>query len=170
MEIIQIDKQCTESMERIWSIQQAAYPLEAKWIGFDRIPPLMESFEELCRTPEFFLGCMLDQVLVGAISYEQIAGDRMEICRMMVHPPFHRQGVASRLLAHFLQLNEDKWIEVCTGEGNEPAIQLYQKHGFRQVDTRRVNDRLQLICFEKSPVRDLDSMIEGEGQDESMDH
>ncbi|MFC3898171.1 GNAT family N-acetyltransferase [Lentzea rhizosphaerae] len=112
-------------LHELWTVQRLAYAVEAELIGFDGIPPLHESLEELRSSGETFLGLYDEEGLVGAVSY-QLDGSTVDICRLVVHPRAHRRGIASKLLD---SLPAGPQI-VSTGTKNEPALRLYRKRGF----------------------------------------
>lgn len=117
-------------LRELWTVQRLAYAVEAELIGFDGIPPLHESLEELRACGETFLGLYDEEGLAGAVSY-QLDGSTVDICRLVVHPRAHRRGIASKLLD---ALPAGPQI-VSTGTANEPALRLYRKRGF--VETGR---------------------------------
>ncbi|HEX8867962.1 MAG TPA: GNAT family N-acetyltransferase [Lentzea sp.] len=112
-------------LHELWTVQRLAYAVEAELIGFDGIPPLHETPDELRASGETFLGLYDEEGLVGAVSY-QLDGSTVDICRLVVHPRAHRRGIASKLLD---ALPEGPQI-VSTGTKNEPALRLYRKRGF----------------------------------------
>ncbi|MEV6241596.1 GNAT family N-acetyltransferase [Lentzea sp. NPDC051838] len=112
-------------LHELWTVQRLAYAVEAEIIGFDGIPPLHETQQELRQCGETFLGLYDEEGLVGAVSY-QLDGSTVDICRLVVHPRAHRRGIASKLLD---ALPEGPQI-VSTGTKNEPALRLYRKRGF----------------------------------------
>ena len=120
-------------LHELWTVQRLAYAVEAEIIGFDGIPPLHESLEELKACGETFLGLYDEEGLAGAVSY-QLDGSTVDICRLVVHPRAHRRGIATKLLDAL----PDGPQTVSTGSKNEPALGLYRKRGFVEVDTREV--------------------------------
>jgi len=61
---------------------------------------------------------------------------------MIVHPEYFRRGIASALINYLFDLNLDvKNMIVSTGRVNEPAKNLYKKHGFNEIaNTELVRD------------------------------
>ena len=62
-----------------------------------------------------------------------LLGDEGDIDKVMVEPGHQRQGIADALLEALLALGEEKGATAYTLEvrvSNEPAIRLYEKHGF----------------------------------------
>ena len=111
-------------------LQRAAYQVEADLIGFQGIPALYESLEELQNTQETFYGAYQNQVLIGAVSY-RLRDTILDIHRLVVAPTHFRQGVARRLLEYLQKTHADiEKIVVQTGSQNTPALALYQSFGF----------------------------------------
>lgn len=120
-------------LHELWTVQRLAYAVEAELIGFDGIPPLHETLDELRATTETFLGLYDEEGLVGAVSY-RLEESTVDICRLVVHPRAHRRGIASKLLDAL----PDGPQVVSTGTRNEPALRLYLKRGFTETGTREV--------------------------------
>jgi hypothetical protein len=78
------------TLRRLRDLQRASYTLEAELIGFDGIPALHESLEELRDCGESFLGLDDETGLAGAVSWVRLQDGTLDICRLMVHPRAHR--------------------------------------------------------------------------------
>ncbi|WP_439663194.1 GNAT family N-acetyltransferase [Lentzea sp. HUAS TT2] len=120
-------------LRELWTVQRLAYAVEAELIGFDGIPPLHESLDELRACDETFLGLYDEEGLAGAVSY-RLDGSTVDICRLVVHPRAHRRGIASKLLDAVPGGPQT----VSTGTKNEPALALYRKRGFVEIGMREV--------------------------------
>ncbi|MFD5826573.1 GNAT family N-acetyltransferase [Lentzea sp. NPDC060358] len=120
-------------LHELWTVQRLAYAVEAGIIGFDGIPPLHESLDDLRACGETFLGVRDDEGLAGAVSY-QLDGSTVDICRLVVHPRAFRRGVATKLLDAL----PDGPQTVSTGSRNEPALALYRGRGFVEIGEREV--------------------------------
>src|SRR3954466_51630 len=83
-----------DTLRGLWELQRAAYAVEAELIGFDGIPPLRESLDDLRACGESFLGT---EDLTGAVSWVRLDDGTLDICRLVVHPRAHRTGIASAL-------------------------------------------------------------------------
>lgn len=147
--IRQIDMQDPWETEALWYVQQSAYRIEASLIGFDKIPPLMETLEHLKLSKETFYGCFEQEELVGAISVEY-SGDALVICRMMVHPDHFRKGIASRLIAYVLERTNAEEYRVSTGTVNVPAVKLYESFGFVAYQSEEVAPGVEITKFRRS--------------------
>ncbi|SEQ18210.1 Acetyltransferase (GNAT) domain-containing protein [Lentzea xinjiangensis] len=126
-------------LHELWTVQRLAYAVEAEIIGFDGIPALHETLDELRASDETFLGSYDEEGLVGAVSY-RLDGSTVDICRLVVHPRAHRRGIATRLLDAL----PDGPQVVSTGAKNEPALRLYRKRGFVETGTREVGPGVPL--------------------------
>ncbi len=87
----------------------------------------------------WFWGAELAGKLVGVIGLFRM-GEDGEIGNVAVLPPYRRQGIAARLLETALHAGEHELglqrftLEV--RDGNRPAVQLYEAHGFRTEGVR----------------------------------
>lgn len=114
------------------TLQKKSYAIEAELVGFDDLPPLKETLEQLIACQEEFIGYFIDGKLAGAISYSPENGT-LVICRLIVDPAHFRKGIAGKLLTHLEEEKSFDRIIVSTGKENQPAINLYRKYGFNPV-------------------------------------
>lgn len=139
-----------EIASQVFTLQKNSYRVEAELIGSHEIPPLMESLEELMTSGETFLGCYERSEIVAALSYMR-EGNLVDIHRMMVHPNHFRKGIARHLLAHLEEKETGVYeLTVSTGSANIPAINLYEKLGFKKVGETVVGEGLALTQFFKT--------------------
>ncbi|QDY84094.1 GNAT family N-acetyltransferase [Paenibacillus polymyxa] len=135
-------------VSQIWRLQHVAYRLEAELIGFNEIPPLMDTLETLRSCGESFYGWLEDGELLGALAVQSESSGSLTLTRMMVHPDHFRQGIADSLMKHVL--NEYQNVPlfiVTTGTLNTPAVTLYRKHGFRPVSAAEVAPGVELTTY-----------------------
>ncbi|MEJ3720134.1 GNAT family N-acetyltransferase [Paenibacillus polymyxa] len=135
-------------VSQIWRLQHVAYRLEAELIGFDEIPPLMDTLETLRSCGESFYGWLEDDELLGALAVQSESSGSLTLTRMMVHPDHFRKGIADSLMKHVLNgyQNVPLFI-VTTGTLNTPAVTLYRKHGFRPVSAAEVAPGVELTTY-----------------------
>ena len=97
--------------------------------------------------PEDMIGRMLDRftvategdALMGYIVLSTVL-DEGNIDNVAVSPVFRRRGVADALVLDTIARSRDMGLAFLMLEvraGNEPAIALYRKHGFREVGRRK---------------------------------
>ena len=84
---------------RVVEIQRAAYRVEADRIGFDRIPPLLETIDDVRSVPLSWLGSFEEHTLAGIIGWT-VANGVCDIDRLAVHPAFGRRGHGRQLVSH----------------------------------------------------------------------
>jgi ribosomal protein S18 acetylase RimI-like enzyme len=119
-------------------------------IGYPELPPLRETVEDILNTPEQFLVYQDAGQIAAVLSYAQ-ADENLEIGRLLVSPSYFRRGIASQLLMYLEQLHPMyRKITVSTAEANQPAIRLYQKHGFHIAERTVLPDHLVLVQLTKA--------------------
>lgn len=133
--------------QEVLKIQHEAYLIEAQWIGTRKLPPLKETLEELRNCQEAFLAYYLDEKIVGVLAYEE-EGQVTHLCRLFVLPSYSQRGIGEALFAQFETQGHGK-IKVMTGTKNQPAVNFYLKHGFREIEKKILSPNLSLTFFEK---------------------
>ncbi|MFI6324063.1 GNAT family N-acetyltransferase [Nonomuraea sp. NPDC050556] len=118
---------------RLLELQHAAYAVEAKLIGDDRIPPLRENLADLQAKPLAWLGAFEEVWLAGAVAYTETP-EAVDIDRLIVDPAAHRRGIGRALVEEVLARAGTRKITVATGRENVPARTLYENLGFQKVD------------------------------------
>jgi ribosomal protein S18 acetylase RimI-like enzyme len=136
---------------RVLEIQRAAYSVEADLVGHNLIPPLHETFAELQSQPLIFLGVSCDRTLAGVLGYRRDR-DTVDIDRVAVDPSFFRRGLATRLLRELFARERDATrFTVSTGLGNQPAISLYERFGFRLVGEGEPAPGARVVLLQRGP-------------------
>ncbi|MET8508735.1 GNAT family N-acetyltransferase [Streptomyces sp. NPDC004787] len=134
---------------QLWDLQPTSYAVEAQLIGFDGLPPLHESLEQLRACNESFLGVRDESILVGAVAWSRLPNGALDICRLVVHPVAHRRGVATMLLDALDSIEPAELAIVSTGTANLPAITLYRRRGFVPVGERQVAPGVTITDLER---------------------
>jgi ribosomal protein S18 acetylase RimI-like enzyme len=152
VELTRLDLADRAVAEAVLDVQRRAYRIEADLVGFDSIPPLHESLEELQASGETFLAAMVDGRLAGLVSWK-LDGDTLDLHRLAVDPGFFRAGIG-RALVRAAQAAEPEAhrVIVQTGADNDPAKALYESEGFTKIGEREVAPEFRVTLFEK--VRD----------------
>lgn len=148
-EPVRLDLSDPDTVRHLWDLQRAAYAVEARLIGFDGIPPLHESLEQLRACDESFLGVREGSGLVGAVAWTRLPNGALEICRLVVHPLAHRRGVATALLDALDSIEPAELTVVSTGTANLPALVLYRRRGFIPVGERRIAPGVTITLLER---------------------
>ncbi len=123
-----------EKAERLLLVQQAAYAAETERMGFDGLPPLHETLEELLEAEhQRWLGRFDGPTLVGGLAWEEDGAAGVDLRRLVVAPAAWRRGHATALLDAFDELVGPRAVSVSTSSTNAPAVALYTRRGFRIV-------------------------------------
>jgi len=133
----------------VLACQRAGYAVEAELLGFDGIPPLRETLDELMHCGERFLGSYDEEGLAGVVSWEKLADATVDICRLVVAPRAFRRGHATALLDALDQAEPGARLTVSTGTANAPALALYQRRGFVPVGIREVAAGVTVTVLER---------------------
>ncbi|WP_405551119.1 GNAT family N-acetyltransferase [Streptomyces sp. NBC_01171] len=137
------------TLRQLWELQRAAYAVDATLIGFDGIPPLHETLQELRGCTESFLGIADETGLAGAVSWTRLDDGTLDICRLVVHPRAHRRGVATALLNRLDAIESADLTLVSTGTANHPALALYEKRGFTPTSKRQIAPGVTVTLLER---------------------
>ncbi|MFB7246646.1 GNAT family N-acetyltransferase [Streptomyces populi] len=149
VEPVRLDLSDPDTLLHLWDLQRASYAVEARLIGFDGIPPLHESLEELRACDEFFLGIRDESRLLGAVAWTRLPNGALDICRLVVHPVAHRRGVATALLDALDSIEPAELTVVSTGTANLPAVALYRRRGFIPVGERQIAPGITITLLER---------------------
>lgn len=133
---------------RVVEIQRAAYRLEAELMGFDAIPTLHETAQDVRGSALQWLGSFTGGRLVGVIAW-QVEGTTLVIDRLAVDPSFARQGRGRALVNALPQADR---IAVSTGTANAPARSLYESLGFATCGEREVAPGITVTTYERITV------------------
>jgi len=129
-------------------LQHAAYTVEADLIGFDGIPPLQESLEELMSAPLTWIGIRDEGGgLAGALGYTS-EDQVVDIDRLVVAPERFRSGCGSALIG---ALDPGSTVTVSTGSANTPAHSFYSSLGFTKAREEQVVPGLKIAHFTREP-------------------
>ncbi|PEB51900.1 GNAT family N-acetyltransferase [Bacillus pseudomycoides] len=139
-----------EVASAILAIQIPAYQVEAKYINSTAIPRLYDTVQDIQTCNETFYGYFFENKLIGFISFVN-EESFINIHRLVISPAYFHRGIATKLILHLFHIfpNTTKYI-VQTGKANTPALSLYKKHGFIEVEDIVLPDGLILTQLEKT--------------------
>jgi ribosomal protein S18 acetylase RimI-like enzyme len=138
-----------------WTIQRAAYEVEASLIGSRGMQALHERVDDLAANiSESFDGCWIvdgnHRVLVAVVAVEREERGWL-ISRLAVDPRWARRGIGRALVEHVLRRYGQTFLAVSTGAANLPARALYESVGFSLRTTSIAPDGTPLVRYERAP-------------------
>ncbi len=122
----------------IVALQQASYSVEAELIGFDGIPGLHETVDDVMALDLEFAGTLDATELVGIVGFRRL-GRVVDIDRLAVAPSAFRRGVGRGLLdaVHRAAPAAERFV-VSTAVTNVPAVGLYEGAGYVRMRTELI--------------------------------
>lgn len=135
----------------ILELQRLAYQSEARLLGNVRIPPLLQTLEEM--RGEFRCGVFLKALDEGGRIVGSVRGFVREgtlfVGKLMVHPDHQRQGLGSRLLVELEKICPQPRLELFTSDRSVGNIRLYERNGYRRFKEKAVSPDLTFVYLEK---------------------
>ena len=125
-------------------LQHAAYRIEADLIGFEGIPPLYETLEQLVEAPLQWIGVRSPDGDIAAVLAYTGDDTRIDIDRLIVSPDHFRNRYGTALVA---ALDPTATVTVSTGSANAPAHRLYEGLGFVRIRAEEVVPGLSITHF-----------------------
>ncbi|PSB19551.1 N-acetyltransferase [Phormidesmis priestleyi ULC007] len=141
----------SEDAATILELQKLAYQSEAQLYSDFRIPPLIQTLDELKRDFAYkvFLKAQVEDRVVGSVRGYQ-AGDTCYVERLIVHPDHQGHGIGTALMnqleSRFEQVHR---FELFTGDKSDRNIQLYERLGYTVFKSQEVNKKLSFVFMEK---------------------
>jgi ribosomal protein S18 acetylase RimI-like enzyme len=127
----------------------ASYREEARLLDLDDFPPLRRTVEAIQQAGSRFFGLSVEGTL-AAVAEVDADSEPLDLSALVVHPDFFRRGLATGLLRQLLEEEfPDRAVSVTTGAANGPAIQLYEKLGFRLVDRWDHGEGIPMVTFHR---------------------
>ena len=127
--IKKLDNSNTDVANKIFTIFQNSYKIEAELIGAVVFPPLLRSAKDIENSTTLFYGFSENDCLAAIIEIV-IEDKHLDINSLTVNPNYFKKGIASKLISYVLGITDFSKAIVETAVVNIPAINLYKKHGF----------------------------------------
>jgi ribosomal protein S18 acetylase RimI-like enzyme len=135
------------------TVQRAAYVTEAQHYDAPRIPPLVETLEELradLASGVLALGAWDGTRLAGSVR-GRVDADRMEVARFSVAPDLQGRGIG-RALLEAVEAAAPKAVRtfwLITGADSADNLRLYRKAGYEIVGETTDAAGVTLVVLEK---------------------
>ena len=140
-----------EDLETILALQYLAYQSEAALFGGKKIPPLMQTIDELEQ--EYEAGVVLKMTdsegrIIGSVRAKEEDGT-VYVGKLMVHPDQRHKGYGKRLLLAIEKYFNCNRFELFTSTRSKDNIRLYEKMGYKHFDEKAVDDELTFVYMQK---------------------
>ncbi|MFE1952046.1 GNAT family N-acetyltransferase [Streptomyces sp. NPDC059524] len=139
--------------EQILKLQYLCYQSEAQLYGDYSIEPLTQTLDSVRAelTAGTVLVARLGDEVVASVRGTVDADGTARIGKLIVHPRMQRHGLGGRLLSAIESAfaGTAKRFQLFSGHRSEHNLRLYRKHGYAQVSTRQVDERLTLVTLAK---------------------
>jgi GNAT superfamily N-acetyltransferase len=146
-----IETASLEDAPAIYDLQQKAYQTEAAIYDDYRIPPLLETLEQLqerfhCRR---FLKAIEDGRIVGSVRIF-VKDATCHVERLIVYSEYRRRGIGTALLRRIeAEYPTIERFELFTGDKSVDNLRLYERIGYRPFRREPVHEKLTMIFLEK---------------------
>jgi ribosomal protein S18 acetylase RimI-like enzyme len=132
---------------KIRSVFQLSYAVEAKLLNATDFPPLKRSLESYLKSDNDFFGYLKNQEIAGIVEINH-NDSFTHIQSLVVNPKFFRQGIGLKLMEFVINSFDSNLFIVETGVENGPATLLYKKIGFKEVKQWDTEYGIRKIKFE----------------------
>ena len=144
--IKKLDISNEEVANKIFTIFQNSYKIEAELIGAVVFPPLLRSAKDIENSTTLFYGFSENDCLAAIIEIV-IEDKHLDINSLTVDPNYFKKGIASKLISYVLETTDFSQAIVETAVVNIPAINLYKKHGFVEFKTWTPSHGIEKIAM-----------------------
>lgn len=136
----------------IHSVFQLAYAVEAEILEVNDFPPLKRPLESYLESRNDFYGYFFEKNELAGVIEIEITDKHIDINSLVVKPKFFRCGIGKKLLEFIFTKFDSNLVIVETGVQNKPAIELYRKHGFKEVSQWNTDFGIRKILFERQII------------------
>jgi GNAT superfamily N-acetyltransferase len=132
------------------TLQRAAYVTEAQLYDDVRLPPLVQTLDELVGelATSTCLAAVAGTRLVGAVRSRERDGV-LHVGRLVVAPDRQGQGIGTRLLLAAEQATGLPRATLFTGARSSANLRLYRRHGYVESARDQVRPGLELVHLTK---------------------
>jgi ribosomal protein S18 acetylase RimI-like enzyme len=122
-------------------------------LSFQHFDIELEHLKKMYSLPEAgIILCKQDSIFIGCVGIRKITHEIAELKRMYVLPSHQRKGIGNELLNHALNFAakcDYQFVRLDTLSTMEPAINLYKKNGFIQIEAYYNNPIMTAVYLEK---------------------
>ncbi len=149
--VLRILKAQPEDLGIILALQYRAYRSEARLLGNDKIPPLMQTLKDVEK--EYREGIILKAideagVIIGSVRARE-EGDTLHIGKLMVLPEKQGRGVGTQLLVAIEKACPKPRYELFTSNMSMKNLKLYEGLGYVRFREEEMMGELKFVYMEK---------------------
>ena len=146
--IKKINHKSIKVSKKIYRLFQVSYIVEAELLNIDNFPPLKRTVDDLLISDTEFYAFWKNNEIAALV---EIKNDKVytDIQSLVVHPKYFRQGLGIQLISFILDSLDSEQFTVETGLKNKPAIQLYKKIGFQEIEQWETRSGVKIVKFKK---------------------
>lgn len=151
MNTSEIIQACRNDLIDILALQQKAFYTVAEQINKFDIPPLLQTYQDICSENKetLILKYVSNNKIIGSVRGHIDENNICHIGKLIVHPNHQNKGIGKALMyeieKHFILC--DKYT-LFTGIETPNTLHLYSKIGYSIVDRKEV-DYISMIVMEK---------------------
>lgn len=137
--------------ESILALQKLCYQTEAELYNDYRIPPLVQTVEQLTAelTSIVVLKATDNDVIIGSVRARS-GSETCQIGRLIVHPDHQNLGIGKLLMAAIeREFPTVQRFELFTGDRSQKNIAFYGRLGYREFKREALTDSVKLVYMEK---------------------
>ena len=150
---VQVEIASIDDAEKILEIQKAAFLGQARIYNNYQLPPLTQSLESIKNefNEKTFLKVQIGNQIIASVRFKDADGC-VTIDRIVVKPECQNQGFGTALL-HEIEARVPDAItfQLFTGNKSTRNIQLYEKNGFKVIESQTTDQGIKLLYMEKRP-------------------
>ena len=144
--IVNLNNKLIPVAEKLFSIWQESYNIEAELLQVNNFPPLNRTVQDFVDSSTCFHAYEKGTIYTAVIEIRDNDGI-LHIQSLVVQPSQFRKGLASKMVAFVLGENMGCDFTVETGCDNLPAINLYLKFGFVETKQYETDHGVRKICL-----------------------
>ncbi len=118
-------------------------------LNLDNFPPLKRTVDDLLTSDTEFYAFWGNNKIVALVEIKNDS-ECTDIQSLVVHPKYFRQGLGIQLISFILDSPDSEIFTVETGLENKPAIRLYEKLGFQEVEQWKTTSGVKIVKFKKN--------------------
>lgn len=144
---------CSEEARDIHDTLQAGYPVEAELLGAKDFAPLARTVDQIQSACSAFFAIYKKTAydeIDGILELSEREPGHVHIDSLVVRPECFRQGLGTELLRYATGICANQRLTVSTGTKNAPALALYAKHDFSELDRWRTADGIPMVTLQRA--------------------